>query len=187
MSFFEELKKQKKDIRCLFGVKLAAIGQGTRAALEAKGLLVDLVPEVYDGDSLGEALAERLQGGEHILIPRASRGNENLVRILEDRGAVVDDIPTYETVYESSLLIDLRKELESKSIDCAVFTSASTVRGFVESTKGADYSGLTAACIGKQTKAAADLFGMETYVSEKATIDDLIALVEKIKAQKERE
>lgn len=185
--FFEELKKQKKDIRCLFGVNLAAIGQGTRDALEAKGLLVDLVPEVYDGDSLGEALAERLQGGEHILIPRASRGNENLVHILEDRGAVVDDIPTYETVYESSPLIDLRKELESKSIDCAVFTSASTVRGFVESTKGADYSGLTAACIGKQTKAAADAFGMETHVSEKATIDDLIALVEKIKAQKERE
>ncbi|HIW50272.1 MAG TPA: uroporphyrinogen-III C-methyltransferase [Candidatus Blautia intestinavium] len=185
--FFEEMKNQKKDIRCLHGVKLAAIGQGTRAALEARGLLVDLVPDVYDGDSLGKALAERLQGGERILIPRARKGNENLVRILESRGAAVDDIPTYETVYESSSLIDLRKELESESIDCAVFTSASTVRGFVESTKGADYSGLTAACIGKQTQAAADAFGMETYVSERAAIDDLVALVEKIKAQKERE
>ena len=68
-----------------------------------------------------------------------------------------------------------------------VFTSASTVKGFVESTKGADYSGLVAACIGKQTKAAADQFGMETYMSEKATISCLIDLVEKIKAQKERE
>lgn len=185
--FFEEMKKQKKDIRSLWGVKIAAIGQGTKNALESKGILVDLVPEIYDGDSLAAALGQSLQGGEHILIPRASKGNENLVRILEEHGAAVDDIPTYETVYECSPLIDLKKELESGGIDCAVFTSASTVRGFVESIKGAECSGLTAACIGKQTKAAADSFGMETYVSEKATIDDLIALVEKIKAQKERE
>lgn len=185
--FFDEMKKQKKDIRSLFGVKLAAIGQGTRKALEERGLFVDLVPEIYDGDSLAEALAEEIQGGEHILIPRASRGNENLVRILKEHGAAVDDVPTYETVYESSQTVDLKKELESGSIHCVVFTSASTVKGFVESTGRADYSGLTAACIGKQTKAAADAFGMETYVSEKATIDDLIALVEKIKAQKERE
>ena len=99
----------------------------------------------------------------------------------------MDDIGIYETVYESGRLIDPRKELESGNIDCVVFTSASTVKGFVESTKGADYSGLVAACIGKQTKAAADQFGMETYMSEKATISCLIDLVEKIKAQKERE
>ena len=50
-----------------------------------------------------------------------------------------------------------------------------------------DYAGLTAACIGKQTKAAADAFGMETYMAEKATIEELIRLVEEIKEKKERE
>ena len=62
-----------------------------------------------------------------------------------------------------------------------VFTSASTVKGFVESTGLADYSGVVAACIGKQTKAAADAYGMQTYVAEKATIEALIDLVVKIK------
>lgn len=185
--FFDELKKQKKDIRSLCGVRVAAIGQGTASALEQRGLLADLVPSVYDGDTLARELAEKLGGGERILIPRALKGNENIVPILEEKGASVDDIGIYETVYESGRLIDPRKELESGNIDCVVFTSASTVKGFVESTKGADYSGLVAACIGKQTKAAADQFGMETYMSEKATISCLIDLVEKIKAQKERE
>ena len=56
--------------------------------------LADLIPEIYDGDSLGEALAQTLHGGEKILIPRASKGNANLVRILEEHGARVDDVPT---------------------------------------------------------------------------------------------
>ena len=185
--FFDELKKQKKDIRSLCGIRVAAIGQGTASALEQRGLLADLVPSVYDGDTLARELAEKLDGGERILIPRALKGNENIVPVLEEKGASVDDIGIYETVYESSRLIDPGKELKAGNIDCVVFTSASTVKGFVESTKGADYSGLVAACIGKQTKAAADQFGMETYMSEKATISCLIDLVEKIKAQKERE
>lgn len=185
--FFDELKKQKKDIRSLCGVRVAAIGQGTASALEQRGLLADLVPSVYDGDTLARELAEKLDGGERILIPRALKGNENIVPVLKEKGASVDDIGIYETVYESSRLIDSGKELKAGNIDCVVFTSASTVKGFVESTKGADYSGLVAACIGKQTKAAADQFGMETYMSEKATISCLIDLVEKIKAQKERE
>ena len=61
-----------------------------------------------------------------------------------------------------------------------VFTSASTVKGFVNSTGLSDYSGVTAACIGKQTKAAADSYGMKTYMAEKATIDGSGTPCEKI-------
>ena len=175
------MKKAHKDIRSLAGAQIAAIGQGTAKVLEDRGILVDLIPEVYDGDSLGEALAEKLQGGEKILLPRARKGNQNLSKILKEHGAQVNDIPTYDTVYESSRLIQIDKEIENRSIDCVVFTSASTVKGFVESTSLTDYSHVAAACIGKQTKAAADAYGMQTYMSEKATIDSLIELVVKIK------
>ena len=179
--FFDELKKAHKDIRSLAGAQIAAIGQGTAKVLEDRGILVDLIPEVYDGDSLGETLAEKLQGGEKILLPRARKGNQNLSKILKEHRAQVNDIPTYDTVYESSRLIQIDKETENRSIDCVVFTSASTVKGFVESTSLTDYSHVAAACIGKQTKAAADAYGMQTYMSEKATIDSLIELVVKIK------
>ena len=142
---------------------------------------MDLIPEVYDGDSLGEALSEKLHNGDRILLPRARKGNQNLVKILEEHGGQVSDIAIYDTIYESSHLIQIDKEIESDTIVCVVFTSASTVKGFVESTRLADYSGVTAACIGKQTKAAADSYGMQTYMSEQATIDSLIELVVKIK------
>ncbi len=53
--FFEQLKAERKDIRAFGQVKLAAIGSGTAKALEAVGLYVDLMPEVYDGEALGKA------------------------------------------------------------------------------------------------------------------------------------
>ena len=183
--FFQELRVCHKDIRSLGSVKVAAIGQGTAKALEERGILTDLIPEVYDGDSLGEALAAELQGGEKILLPRAEKGNQNLADILRKKGAEVDDIATYETLYETSPLIHVGEEIHKRAIDCVVFTSASTVKGFVNSTELSDYSSVTAACIGKQTKAEADKYGMKTYMAEKATIDALIRLVENIKVSEQ--
>ena len=111
---------------------------------------------------------------------------KKLTELLEQTGAKVDDIATYTTCYEKSRLIDEKKELETGSVDCVVFTSASTVKGFVEGTQGLDYTKVKAACIGKQTKAAADSYGMQTYMSEKATIDSLIELVETLKRSEEK-
>ena len=179
--FWQELLKCKKDVRSLGNVKIAVIGEGTAKKLRQAGVYPDLMPEVYDGDSLGALLAEQLEGGERILIPRAEKGNENLVRLLKEKNAVVEDVPTYRTLYEQSRLIDEIKEFENGSIDCVVFTSASTVKGFVEGTPGVDYTKVRAACIGKQTKAAADAYGMQTAMAEKATIDSLISLVEEMK------
>ena len=184
--FFAEMQKRKLDIRSLGTAKIAAIGEGTKKKLAQHGLYADFLPSVYDGDTLGTELAAKLSGGEYILIPRAEKGNENLVRSLAEAGAIVDDVPTYRTLYEKSLLIDEKKEFEAGNINCVVFTSASTVKGFVEGTKGLDYTKVKAACIGKQTKAAADAWGMETYMSEKATIDSLITLVEKLKRSEEK-
>ena len=179
--FFQQMKKYGKDIRSLGQAKVAAIGEGTRKKLEERGIFVDLMPEVYDGASLGKALAEVCDGSEKILIPRARLGTRELLIPLEEKGIHTDDIPIYDTLYESSEFIDEKKEFETGRIDCAVFTSASTVKGFVESTRGLDYSRVKAACIGKQTRAAADAYGMETYMADKATMDSLAELVIKMK------
>ncbi len=175
--FFEKMSANKKDIRSLGTAKIAAIGEGTALKLRERGIFPDLIPSVYDGEHLGQELSCLLQKEDRVLIPRAEQGNQRLKALLEEKGAVVDDVATYTTVYESSRVIDEKEEFEKGSIFCAVFTSASTVRGFVEGTKGLDYSLVKAACIGKQTKAAADAYGMQTFVSEKATIDSLIELV----------
>lgn len=175
--FFEQMKKEGFDIRALGNVKIAAIGEGTKKALRERGLFVDLMPEIYDGENLARALAAQLSGKEKILIPRAEDGNPELVKILEEAGACVDDVPTYRTCYENQDIIDEAAEFEKGKIDCAVFTSASTVRGFAEAVKGLDFSKVKAACIGKQTRAEAEKYGMQTWMAEKATMDSLVQLV----------
>ena len=70
---FEELIRHGKDIRAMGNARLAVIGEGTKKALQERGLLADFVPSVYDGDTLGKELSELLSGGEKILIPRQKR------------------------------------------------------------------------------------------------------------------
>ena len=181
--FFDEMDRKEMDVRSLGQAKIAVIGEGTKKKLKEHHLLADFVPSVYDGDTLGAELAKELQGNEKILIPRAEAGNKKLTELLEQTGAKVDDIATYTTCYEKSRLIDEKKELETGSVDCVVFTSASTVKGFVEGTQGLDYTKVKAACIGKQTKAAADAYGMQTRMAKKATIESLIELVEEMKQE----
>ena len=181
--FFDEMDRKEMDVRSLGQAKIAVIGEGTKKKLKEHHLLADFVPSVYDGETLGTEIAKELQGDEKILIPRAEAGNKKLTELLEQTGAKVDDIATYTTCYEKSRLIDEKKEFETGSVDCVVFTSASTVRGFVEGTPGLDYTSVKAACIGKQTKAAADAYGMQTRMAKKATIESLIELVEEMKQE----
>lgn len=124
--FFDALKQQKKDIRSIGAARIAAIGAGTKRELEQRGLFCDLVPEIYDGEHLGILLGETAKKGEKILIPRAKEGNQQLlVEIAKRTEAEVTDLPIYETVYEPARFLP-------EHIDMAVFTSASTVRGFAQ-------------------------------------------------------
>ena len=175
--FFDVLRKAGRDVRSLAGVKIAAIGTGTKKELSNRHLLVDFIPSVYDGETLGRELAELVGEGDQILIPRAALGNEELVAALTKSGAGVTDIATYDTIDAAQDLVDEAALFEAGKIDCAVFTSASTVRGFVSRNPELDYSLVRAACIGKQTRAAADSCGMKTFMAEEATMDSLTQLV----------
>lgn len=175
--FLEELFRVS-DIRALSGAKIASIGPGSEKVLNARGLKSDFIPSVYDGKTLGEELAKQLNGGERILIPRAAIGNPELTEELKNvPGVTVSDIATYDTVYGSSGAPDVLAVLEDGDVDFAVFTSASTVKGFAESLKGLDFANVRAVCIGKQTRAAADRLGMQTWMAEKATLPDLVDCV----------
>lgn len=185
--FFEALKKTRTDIRRMAGAKIAAVGKGTCRELEEHGLLVDLMPSVYDGESLGKDLAARCKDGDRILIPRAKKGNPELVeQIRKHPGLEVDDIPTYDTVLVKSHLIDEKKEFASGNMDYAIFTSASTVKGFAAATEGLDYSSVEAVCIGKQTAAEAEALGMKVHISKVASIASVTELTEELFAAKKQ-
>ena len=126
------------------------------------------------------------EGEEKILLPRAKIGGKEILENLAKKpGLTICDVPTYDTFYEENEMIDLKNAFESGEIDCAVFTSASTVRGFVNGVPGLDYSKVKAACIGKQTREAADAYGMQTWIAKEATIDSVTDLVVDLKGLQE--
>lgn len=187
--FFEEMKRKKLDVRRLAKTRFAVIGSGSEKELEKYGFYGDLMPEVYDGEHLGMALAavceEELSKKDtekslRILIPRAAIGNQELISALAQvSGLEVSDVPTYDTYYgldteEETPALDLAAELSSGGRDYVIFTSASTVKGFAAAAAGLDDTKVRAICIGRQTKEAADALGMQTWMSEKASIDSLI-------------
>lgn len=178
--FFEQMNLNKMDIRRLGKIKVAVIGTGTKKELENYGLFADLMPDEYDGETLGKTLAQNCKSGDKIFLPRAKIGNKELVAYLEKAGAIVSDIPTYETISLSYDWIEEGKEFQQGNIDYAVFTSASIVNAFGQAAKGIDFSKVKAICIGKKTKEAADLLGMETFMSKEATMDSMVDLIKEL-------
>ena len=171
--FFRKLM-ELSDIRALGSVRVAAIGQGSEKALRAFGVKADFVPSVFDGETLGRELRQVCKPGEKLLVPRARIGNQALIDELRKGGGLtVTDLPTYDTIYASSPVIDEKAALTAGEIDYAVFTSASTVKGFAEAVGEMDYSTVKAVCIGRQTAAAAAALGMQVRVAEKATLASL--------------
>ena len=171
---------EKSDLRALAGVKLAAIGEGSRKALRQYGLRADFVPSVYDGETLGRELRDVCAPGSRVLIPRAAIGNPELVDELgKGEGLMITDLPTYDTEYVRSRTVDVAAMIDAGEVDFCVFTSASTVRGFAESCPDADFAKIEAVCIGRQTAAEARKRGMRVTIAEKATLEALVEAVKR--------
>ncbi len=174
-AFWSYLEKTGRDARALGGVKLAAIGPGTAGELARRGLRADCMPRVYDGASLGGALAEMARG--RVLLLRAEEAASGLTDALEHCRVPFDDVACYRTIYDNPRSARLRAALEAGEIPYATFTSASTVKGFVSSVgEDTDFSRLTGLCIGRRTARAAQEYGIPTRVAREATIDGLVEL-----------
>ena len=170
--FSRRLRAAGRDARALSGLTLAAIGPKTARAMERFGVTADLVPETYDSDHLAKAL-ETVEGP--VLLCRASRGSTALPEMLERKGIPFADVPVYDTVYAAPAPQKVDALLGETLL--VTFTSASTVRGFVESLPGRDLKNVIGCCIGKQTEAEAKKYGLATVVSQEATMESLVECI----------
>lgn len=144
--FFNRLKKLGLDARRFAGAKVAAIGPATAEALLANGIKADLVPEKYISEEIIKALGK--MKGHKILLPRAAAARDALYTGLKSAGALVTEIPTYNTLPDRGNLAELRRLLAAGAVSLITFTSSSTVTGFLESFKGADKKLLNGAAMG---------------------------------------
>ena len=167
-AFFALLADEGRDVREIGTARVAAVGPATCEALRARGLRVDLVPEVCDGAHLAEALAERAGGGAALLL-RAESGAPDLAEGLRRRGVPFREHALYRTRC-------LERELPEPDFDMAVFTSASTVRGLAGSLpEGWDRSRVRAVCIGEMTARTALEAGFtRVTTASSATLEALV-------------
>ncbi len=172
------------DARALAGVRVAAIGPATAAALERElAVRADYVPEVYDSAHLGAGLA-RLAAGEkgaspaRVMLFRSSEGSPVLPRALEEAGVAYEEVEAYRSVTAPEPVpAELVEKLSAGTIDLVTFTSASTVKGFAQAltAAGADpaHAPRKAVCLGLPTRAAAEAAGFMCTTASAATMSDL--------------
>ncbi|MBN2505149.1 MAG: uroporphyrinogen-III synthase [Verrucomicrobia bacterium] len=179
-AFFDYFFKAFEDVRSLGALRLAAVGPGTAAALEALHLKVDVVPK----EALGSAVAKALGAYESmenlkVLLMRAQKANPDLPRALSGLGAIVDDIACYQTLPETGDATGDAARLLAEGAEWATFTSGSTVDSFHARF---DLPGLLArfprmrlASIGPETTKALAALGLTPALEAREhTIDGLV-------------
>jgi uroporphyrinogen III methyltransferase / synthase len=169
----ESFVSRLRDGRALGGVRLAAVGPATVAALAKRHLVADLVPPSANADAVVAALPGP---GGRILFPRAAEARDVIGRGLRARGWRVDEVESYRTVPLTKEGVGAEALTEALAADVVTFTSPSTVGAFLAMTGGAVAAGV--ACIGPTTAEAAAAAGLTVdAVAEDQSDGGLVAAV----------
>lgn len=155
---------------------LFALGSAVCFGLEQFGVFADVMPRTFCAAALGETIAGEAAPKSRIVLLRAKRGSEELLPPLKNAGLKVEDVPLYETIckLQETLKETIEKQQRQGEIDLVTFTSASTVRGFVQALPGIDTTKIRAVCIGEQTANEAKRYGMQIQISKEASVESMV-------------
>jgi uroporphyrinogen III methyltransferase/synthase len=130
-TFFDYFFKTYEDVRDLGALKIAAVGPGTAAKLKELHLKVDLMPDEYVTKKIASAFAN-FESIENLkmFIARAQVANPDLPSVLQEMGAIVDDVACYKTVPETDDRTGAAAAMLETGADWITFTSSSTVENF---------------------------------------------------------
>jgi uroporphyrinogen III methyltransferase/synthase len=177
----EKLEEYGLDARAFAGVKVAAVGEQTSAALLDFGIRPDLVP---DGPQSAEGLADAwppfddvLDPINRVLLPRADIATETLMAHLTELGWEPEDVTAYRTVRAAPPPAPIREAIKGGGFDAVLFTSSSTVRNLV-GIAGKPHAVTIIGVIGPQTAKTAAEFGLRVDVT--AAKPSVTALVDAV-------
>ena len=152
-----------------------AVGPETRRVAKEAGWPVHQMPARFD--SSGVLAALRSVRGQSILIPRVQNAPKDLPLALRRRGAIVEEVVTYET-RPARLSASIKREI-LRGVDAVTFTSTSTVAGFCSNFSSRErkeiFAHAIAVSIGRQTTATLRKYGVRRINEAKnATMADLL-------------
>jgi uroporphyrinogen-III synthase len=161
------------------GVKIAAVGPTTTAALADRGIGITVTPSRFVAEGLLDALAARTDiRGARVLYPTAEGARDVLPDGLRQLGATVNRIVIYRSVPDGTGAEEVRRMLDRNEIDLVTFTSPSTIRGFVAAVGIDSARRAPAATIGPVTTKAAREAGIEVVVeARESTASGLVHAV----------
>ncbi|RAY15478.1 bifunctional uroporphyrinogen-III C-methyltransferase/uroporphyrinogen-III synthase [Actinomadura craniellae] len=162
------------DARAFAGLKVAAVGEQTAAALVEFGVHPDLLPT---GQESSEGLLEvwppydpDLDPINRVLLPRADIATDTLLAGLTELGWECDDVTAYRTVRAAPPPQPIREAIKGGGFDAVLFTSSSTVRNLI-GIAGKPHNVTVIAVIGPQTAKTAQEYGLRVDVmAEKASV-----------------
>ncbi len=160
----------------LESTRLCCVGPATASVLEALGLTVEVVPETHRAEAIVDVLSARTSlHGQRILIPTVAEASPVLSAGLRERGAEVDDVIAYRTVFVEEAGPSALEQLQ-KGVDLVTFTSPSAVRSFHRLVGGQIVA--AAAVIGPVTAEAAVELGYRVVVeADPFTIPGLVEAI----------
>jgi uroporphyrinogen III methyltransferase/synthase len=176
----EKFEEFGLDARAFAGLKVAAVGGVTAAALREWGIEPDLVPS-GDQEQSAQGLLEIWPPFDEVLdpinrvfLPRADIATDTLVAGLQKNGWEVDDVTAYRTVRAAPPPAEVREAIKTGRFDAVVFTSSSTVRNLV-GIAGKPHATTVVACIGPQTAKTAEEHGLRVDVlAAEPSVDSLV-------------
>lgn len=132
--FFNFFFNRFKDIRCIGGLRIACVGNGTSSEIEKYHLEVDFMPKEATSEALAnELIAHQELENTKILVITGNLNRDILVETLETKGqAIVDTLQVYETQLEDLSNSNDAKKFRQKGADAIVFASSSAVDSFVK-------------------------------------------------------
>jgi len=163
----EKFEEYGLDARAFAGLKVAAVGEQTAAALTAFGVRPDLVPS---GEQSSVGLLEDFPEFDpiydpmnRVFLPRADIATDTLVAGLIELGWEVEDVTAYRTVRAAPPPAETREAIKTGGFDAVLFTSSSTVRNLV-GIAGKPHATTVIACIGPATAKTAEEHGLRVDV-----------------------
>ncbi len=114
-------------------IKVVAIGSKTHSICEKFNIPVHIIPKIFSGEGVVEALTKYDLKNKVVFIPRSAIGREDLPRGLTELGAVIKAVPVYNVSLPTKENIEeYIKRLSTGRPDLFVFTSPSTFENFLQ-------------------------------------------------------
>jgi len=179
--FFDNLAKERIDIRLLSGVDFAVTGSATESVLKSHNIYTDLMPEVFSIDSLTALLIEKIKPERKIFLFRSSIGSRKINIALEKANRSFYDIALYDTLpVKTHPVFYADSDYQNKflsSFDMFIFCSGSTVDAFIETFSCEMLQKQNIISIGEDTRASLQKQNIKSSAAKNATMEEIVQVV----------